>query len=101
MAKVIRNWLLRQLNSNDVLDGVSVTVKLAVEELGAKTVAEELRRIARQLEGSGNFAGWQFPRESERAAEASPVQQAAVDSQNGGSQSLHPGARSTSRKIVA
>ena len=61
MARAIRNWLLRQLNSKDVLDGVTVTVKVAVEELGSKTVAAELRRIAKQLESTGNVKGWRFP----------------------------------------
>ena len=62
MARAIRNWLLRQLNSKNVLDGVTVTVKVAVEELGATTVASELRRIAKHLEKTGNVPGWRFPK---------------------------------------
>jgi len=61
MARAIRNWLLRQLNSKNVLDGVTVTVKVAVEELGAKNVATELRRITKQLEKTGRVQGWKFP----------------------------------------
>jgi len=62
LARAIRNWLLRQLNSKNVLDGVTVTVKVAVEELGARTVASELRRIAKHLEKTGNVPGWRFPK---------------------------------------
>jgi hypothetical protein len=62
VARAIRNWLLRQLNSKNVLDGVTVTVKLAVEELGAKAVAGELRRISKHLEKTGNVPGWRFPK---------------------------------------
>ena len=61
MARAIRNWLLRQLNSRNVMDGVTLTTKLAVEELGAKTVAGELRRVAKHLEKTGNVPGWKFP----------------------------------------
>jgi hypothetical protein len=45
------------LNSKNVLDVVTLTVKLAVEEFGARSVAGELRRIARQLENTGSPVG--------------------------------------------
>ena len=72
MARAIRNWLLRQLNSKDVLDGVTVTVKLAVEEIGAKTVASELRRIAKQLEKTGKVPGWRFPQRTRKESVPKP-----------------------------
>jgi len=62
MARLIRDWLLRQLNSRDVLDGVSVTIRLAVAELGPAKVAQELRRMTKQLDRTGNVTGWNFPR---------------------------------------
>jgi len=72
VARAIRNWLLRQLNSKNVLDGVTVTVKLAVEELGAKSVASELRRIAKHLEKTGNVPGWRFPKRTRAEAVPKP-----------------------------
>ena len=56
-----KNWLLRQLNANDALDGIDVTVKFAVTELGSKTVVRELRRLADYLERTGEVPGWKFP----------------------------------------
>jgi hypothetical protein len=35
----LRHWLLKQMNARDTLDGVAVTVKLAVTEFGAKSCA--------------------------------------------------------------
>jgi hypothetical protein len=56
----IRNWLLKQMNARDSLDGVTVTVKLAVCEFGAKRVARELRSMAAKLEMRGTLPGWNF-----------------------------------------
>ena len=61
MALSIKHWLLRQLNANDSLDGVAVTVKLAVAEYGPKAVARELRKFADNLERNGQVPGWKFP----------------------------------------
>ena len=61
MALSIKHWLLRQLNANDSLDGVAVTVKLAVAEYGPKAVARELRKFADNLERTGEVPGWKFP----------------------------------------
>ena len=61
VAPSVRNWLLRQLNAKDSLDGIVVTVKLAIIELGTKTVAKELRRLADCLERTGHLPGWNFP----------------------------------------
>ncbi|MGE5204745.1 MAG: hypothetical protein ACM3PW_03955, partial [Chlamydiota bacterium] len=69
VAKVplsIKHWLLRQLNANDSLDGVAVTVKLAVAEYGPKPVARELRKFADSLERTGEVPGWKFPASSSR-----------------------------------
>jgi hypothetical protein len=75
LARAIRNWLLRQLNSKNVLDGVTVTVKVAVEELGARTVASELRRIAKHLEKTGNMPGWRFPKRTREESVPKPETQ--------------------------
>jgi len=72
LERAIRNWLLRQLNSKNVLDGVTVTVKVAVEELGARTVASELRRIAKHLEKTGNMPGWRFPKRTRAESVPNP-----------------------------
>lgn len=61
MPLSLKHWLLRQLNARDSLDGVAVTVKVAVTEFGTKTVARELRRLADNLERNGNIPGWNFP----------------------------------------
>jgi len=61
VALSIKHWLLRQLNANDSLDGVAVTVKLAVTEYGPKPVARELRKFADLLERTGEVPGWKFP----------------------------------------
>ncbi|HKU20823.1 MAG TPA: hypothetical protein VJQ50_07390 [Terriglobales bacterium] len=61
VALSIKHWLLRQLNANDSLDGVAVTVKLAVTEYGPKPVARELRKFADILERTGEVPGWKFP----------------------------------------
>jgi hypothetical protein len=48
------------MNARDSLDGVTVTVKLAVCEFGAKRVARELRSMATNLESRGMLPGWKF-----------------------------------------
>jgi hypothetical protein len=58
----IRDWLLKQMNARDSLDGVTVTVKLAVCEFGPKRVARELRAMANKLEDRGSLPGWKFDR---------------------------------------
>jgi hypothetical protein len=50
MPLQLRNWLLQQMNARDTLDGVAVTVKLAVTEFGTKKVAQELHSMAEYLE---------------------------------------------------
>jgi hypothetical protein len=67
VADAIREWLLQQLHANDSLDGVAVVVKLAVTEFGSKPVAQELRKLARYLETTGEVPGWKFPAESVKA----------------------------------
>jgi hypothetical protein len=56
----IRDWLLKQMNARDTLDGVVVTVKLAVTEFGSKRVAQELHVLAEYLERTGRLPGWDF-----------------------------------------
>ncbi len=51
------------MNARDSLDGVTVTVKLAVSEFGAKRVARELRSMAAKLEGRGMLPGLNFENE--------------------------------------
>ncbi len=48
------------MNARDSLDGVTVTVKLAVYEFGAKRVARELRSMAELLECRGRLPGLKF-----------------------------------------
>lgn len=48
------------MNARDSLDGVIVTVKLAVCEFGAKRVARELRSMASVLECRGALPGLKF-----------------------------------------
>ncbi len=60
MRLAIRDWLLKQMNARDSLDGVTVTVKLAVCEFGPKRVARELRAMANKLEVRGSLPGWNF-----------------------------------------
>lgn len=48
------------MNARDSLDGVTMTVKLAVCEFGAKRVARELRSMAANLECRGMLPGWKF-----------------------------------------
>lgn len=55
MKVAIRRWLLQQLNTNDTLDAVALTVKLAVSDKGNKKVAKELRQMADSLEKTGNI----------------------------------------------
>jgi hypothetical protein len=62
MRVAIRRWLLKQLNTNDTLDAVALTVKLAVSEKGNKKVAKELRQMADSLERTGSIQGWSFPK---------------------------------------
>jgi len=62
----LRNWLLKQMNARDSLDGVSVTVKLAVTQFGTKRVAHELRSWAAYLERAGTVPGWRFPTSTDR-----------------------------------
>ncbi len=69
MRLAIQNWLLKQMNARDSLDGVTVTVKLAVSEFGAKRVARELRSMAANLECRGMLPGWKFEPEMSAAAE--------------------------------
>jgi hypothetical protein len=56
----IRDWLLKQMNARDTLDGVVVTVKLAVKEFGSKRVARELHTLAEYLDRTGRLPGWDF-----------------------------------------
>jgi hypothetical protein len=58
---IIRRWLLKQLNTNDTLDAVVLTVKLAVSDKGNKRVAKELRRMADSVEEKRSIRGWSFP----------------------------------------
>jgi hypothetical protein len=67
----IRDWLLKQMNARDSLDGVSVTVKLAVTEFGPKRVARELRSMAASLDRRGMLPGWNFDRNALQAADKS------------------------------
>ena len=60
MGVAIRRWLLGQLNTNDTLDEVVLSVKLAVSDKGTKTVAKELRRMADRLEKTGSIRRWSF-----------------------------------------
>jgi hypothetical protein len=64
MPPRIRDWILKQMNARDAMDGVAVVVKLAVQEFGPKKVASELRRLAARLEHYGDLPGWKFPRRS-------------------------------------
>jgi hypothetical protein len=48
------------MNARDSLDGVVLTVKLAITEFGAKRVARELRSMADLLEYRGALPGWNF-----------------------------------------
>jgi hypothetical protein len=48
------------MNARDSLDGVVVTVKLAITEFGPKRVANELRSMADLLECRGQLPGWNF-----------------------------------------
>jgi hypothetical protein len=66
----LRNWLLKQMNARDTLDGVALTVKLAVTEFGTKRVARELRSWAEYLEQKGNVPGWHFPSSADRRRRA-------------------------------
>ncbi len=50
------------MNARDSLDGVTVTVKLAVCEFGPKRVARELRSMADLLECRGTLPGLKFDR---------------------------------------
>jgi hypothetical protein len=52
------------MNARDSLDGVSVTVKLAVTEFGPKRVARELRSMAASLDRRGMLPGWNFDLET-------------------------------------
>ena len=52
----VMNWIWRQLNARDALDGMAVVIGAAVEDLGAKRVAQELRRLADYLERTGSTA---------------------------------------------
>jgi len=62
MGVVVRRWLLKQLNTNDTLDAVVLTVKLAVSDKGKKKVARELRRMADRLEKTGSVRDWSLPK---------------------------------------
>ncbi|MGZ4813108.1 MAG: hypothetical protein ACXVZI_10100 [Terriglobales bacterium] len=60
MRLAIRDWLLKQMNARDSLDGITVTVKLSVTEFGPKRVARELRSMAASLDRRGMLPGWNF-----------------------------------------
>lgn len=60
MRLAIRDWLLKQMNARDSIDGLTVTVKLAVTEFGPKRVARELRSMAASLERRGGLPGLNF-----------------------------------------
>ena len=62
MGVVVRRRLLKQLNTNDTLDAVVLTVKLAVSDKGKKKVARELRRMADRLEKTGSVRDWSLPK---------------------------------------
>jgi hypothetical protein len=62
----LRNWLLKQMHARDTLDGVALTVKLAVTQFGTKRVAQELRSWAEYLERKGTVPGWHFPSSADR-----------------------------------
>ncbi len=66
----LMDWIWKQLNARDALDGMAVVIGAAVQELGAKRVAQELRRLADYLERTGSTA----------AARANAVTTAARDS---------------------
>jgi hypothetical protein len=72
MALTVQRWLLKQLNANNGLDAVRVTIKCAVRQFGTKRVAEELRMLADHLEKSGTVSGWNFPQQQGRVKKASP-----------------------------
>lgn len=55
------------MNARDSLDGVVVTVKLAITEFGAKRVARELRSMADLLEYRGTLPGLTFNSEEANA----------------------------------
>jgi len=59
---VVRRPLLKQLNTNDTLDAVVLTVKLAVSDKGKRKVARELRRMADRLEKTGSVRDWSLPK---------------------------------------
>lgn len=52
----LMDWIWKQLNARDALDGMAVVIGAAVHDLGAKRVAEELRRLADYLERTGSTA---------------------------------------------
>ncbi len=52
----LMDWIWKQLNARDALDGMAVVIGAAVQELGAKRVAQELRRLADYLERTGSTA---------------------------------------------
>ena len=62
MGVVVRRPLLKQLNTNDTLDAVVLTVKLAVSDKGKRKVARELRRMADRLEKTGSVRDGSLPK---------------------------------------
>jgi hypothetical protein len=64
VALELRNWLLKQMNARDSLDGVVVTVKVAVAEFGPKQVAQRLRSLADSLERNGELPGLKLSAET-------------------------------------
>jgi hypothetical protein len=48
------NWIWKQLNARDAVDAMAVVVSAAVQDLGTKRVAEELRKLAGYLERTGS-----------------------------------------------
>ncbi len=60
----LTSWIWKQLNARDAVDAMAVVINAAVQDLGAKRVAQELRRLASYLERSGSVgaAAGQGPR---------------------------------------
>jgi hypothetical protein len=50
----LTNWIWKQLNARDAVDGMAVVISAAVQELGTKRVAQELRKLAEYLERTGS-----------------------------------------------
>ncbi len=46
--------LRKQLNARDAVDAMAIVISAAVQELGTKRVAQELRKLADYLERTGS-----------------------------------------------